>query len=160
MKMALLVLCLSFPAFADGTNSEIIRQFFQKYSEGKAAEAFSLVATDVKWWVPESLPFGGNFDKRGYLTKVLPRFRGFDGGLKLTVHELLVEGDSIAAKVESLGTHRCGNPQPFRYNNKYHFKFTLRNGLIVEVKEYMDTHHLFELYTLMETEDCKKLLAK
>jgi ketosteroid isomerase-like protein len=70
-------------------NKQIVTGFFELFSAGKAKEVFALVAPDVKWWVPESLPFGGTFDRTGYLTKVLPQFAGFQGGMKLTVKSLV-----------------------------------------------------------------------
>lgn len=141
-------------------NKKVVTEFFNLFSAGKAKEAFALVAPDVKWWVPESLSFGGTFDKMGYLTKVLPQFVGFQGGMKLSVKSLIAEGDVIAAEVESYGVHTCGNPEPFVYNNKYHFRIVLKNGLFAEVKEYMDTHHLAALYAVTQTDECKAKLQK
>ncbi len=134
-------------------NKNTVSRFFELFSAGKAKEAFELVANEVKWWVPESLPFGGTFDKKGYLTKVLPQFTGFQGGMRLSVRSLVAEGDVVAAEVESLGIHLCG--APFVYNNKYHFRIVLKDGLFVEVKEYMDTHHLAALYAVTQTDECK-----
>ncbi len=142
------------------TNKQIVMDFFAKFSEGKINEAFHLVAPNVKWWVPESLPFGGVFDRTGYLTQVLPKFAGFQGGLKLTVKGLLAEGNMVAAEVESYGVHVCGSPQNFVYNNRYHFKITLRDGLFVEVNEYNDTFHLEALYQVTQAPECKAKLNK
>lgn len=135
-------------------NKKTVVEFFEKFSAGQAKEAFALVAPNVKWWVPESMPFGGTYDRVGYLTKVLPMFVGFQGGMKLTVMSALADGDVVAAEVESYGTHQCGEPS-FIYNNKYHFRIVLKNGLFVEVKEYMDTHHLAALYAVTQTPECK-----
>jgi ketosteroid isomerase-like protein len=141
-------------------NKQVVTRFFELFSAGKAKEAFALVAPNVKWWVPESLPFGGTFDRAGYLTKVLPQFVGFKGGMKLTVKSMIAEGDTVAVEVESYGVHACGEPDGFVYNNKYHFQITLHDGLFVEVKEYMDTYHLAELYAVTQTEACKAKLTR
>ncbi|MBK7962325.1 MAG: hypothetical protein IPK04_14780 [Bdellovibrionales bacterium] len=37
-------------------NKKTVELFFQLFSSGQATEAFALVAPDVTWWVPESLP--------------------------------------------------------------------------------------------------------
>lgn len=139
-------------------NKQTVTSFFEFFSAGNAKDAFALVAPNVSWWVPESLPFGGTFDRTGYLTKVLPKFAGFQGPLKLTVKSLVAEGDSVAAEVESYAIHTCGEPTTFVYNNKYHFKITLKDGLFVEVKEYMDTYHLAELYAVTQTDACRAKL--
>lgn len=52
-----------------------------------------------------------------------------------------MEGGRAAAEVESYGEHINGKT----YNNHYHFLFVIRDGLIVSVKEYMDTLHLRRL---------------
>jgi len=127
-------------------NKQAVAKFFELFSSGMATEAFALVAPDVKWWVPESLAFGGTYDRAGYLTKVLPQFAGFQGPLRLVVKSLVADGDVVAAEVESHGIHSRSEPPGFVYNNKYHFRIVLRDGLFVEVKEYMDTHHLAALY--------------
>lgn len=136
-------------------NKQIIENFFKLFSAGNAKQAFALVAPDVKWWVPESLSFGGTYDRTGYLTQVLSQFSGFQGPLKLTIKSIISEGDSVAVEVESYAVHICGVPEPFVYNNKYHFKITLKDGLFIDVKEYMDTYHLSKLYDLIQSDACK-----
>ena len=32
------------------------------------------------------------------------------------------------------------------YSNRYHFLFQLAGGKVLHVKEYMDTHHAFEIF--------------
>lgn len=80
--------------------------------------------------------------------------------MKLTVKSLVAEGETVAAEVESYGVHTCGANGGFIYNNKYHFRIVLQNGLFVNVKEYMDTHHLAALYAVTQTEECKTKLKK
>ena len=54
---------------------------------------------------------------------------------------MTAENDRVAAEVESFGEHANGK----RYNNQYHFLFVIADGRFSVVKEYNDTHHLFEL---------------
>lgn len=132
-------------------NKKIVEKFFELFSEGKPTQAFALVSPDVKWWVPESLSFGGTYDRTGYLTQVLSKFAGFQGPLKLTIKSMISDNDSVAAEVESYAVHTLGNPEPFVYNNRYHFKITIKDGLFVDVKEYMDTYHLSKLYEVIQS---------
>lgn len=142
-------------------NKQIVSSFFELFSAGKSAEAFALVSPHVKWWVPESLPFGGTYNREGYANTVLSQFRGFEKRLqmKVDISSLVSEGNMVAVEVESHGVHKCGNPK-FVYNNKYHFKIVLENDVFVEVKEYMDTHHLAALYALIQSAECKKELLE
>lgn len=136
-------------------NKKIVEKFFELFSAGNAKQAFALVAPDVKWWVPESLSFGGTYDRTGYLTQVLSQFFGFQGPLKLTIKSMISDGDSMAVEVESYAVHTCGDPEPFVYNNNYHFKIILKDGLFVDVKEYMDTYHLSKLYDVIQSATCR-----
>jgi len=60
-------------------------------------------------------------------------------GLKMTVKGLIAEGDKVAVEVESYGELQNGRV----YNNEYHFSITIRDGKISEVREYLDTQHVF-----------------
>jgi ketosteroid isomerase-like protein len=123
------------------SRKQLIQTFFSTLSAGEYAEAFANVADDVVWWVPGNLPFSGNKSKAEYMA-IVQRIRdGFPAGFTLTVTGVTAEGDKVAAEVVSSGTHRNGRA----YNNHYHFLFRLRDGRIVEVKEYMDTLHLAQL---------------
>ena len=71
------------------------------------------------------------------------------------IKSLISKDDDVAVEAESYGEHPCGV-----YKNKYHFKFVVKNNLVVEAKEYMDTHHLAAFKTLLDTKACKVLMAK
>lgn len=122
-------------------NKRIISDFFAELSKGNAAGAMSVVVDDVKWWVPGTLPFSGTKNKAEYTVVVNRIQAGFPTGLAFDVRGLTAEGDRVAAEVESMGKHVNGKT----YNNRYHFLFVLKDGKVVEVKEYMDTLHLKEL---------------
>lgn len=142
-------------------NKKTVAEFFQKFSKGDPS-SFALVHPDVTWWVPKTLPFGKKFTSaKDYFSMLRSTFAGFPKGLSLEVTGMIADGDQVAAEVESNAVHVC---EGFHYNNHYHFKITLKNGQFVDVKEYNDTMHLFELYQLTQTEKCqieiKKLYAK
>ncbi len=64
------------------------------------------------------------------------------GPMTLTIHDIIADGEKVAAEVESHGLLKDGKV----YNNLYHFKFVLRDGKIAEVKEYNDTKHALETW--------------
>jgi uncharacterized protein len=122
-------------------NVKVVSAFFENITAGRIDEAFALVRDDVKWWVPGTLPFSGTKTKSEYL-KIVDMIRsGFPTGFSLSVKATTAEGARVAAEVESQGNHVNGRA----YNNKYHFLMVLEGGKIIEVKEYMDTLHLFQL---------------
>ena len=95
----------------------------------------------ASWWVAGELPFSGTKTKAEYLQVVAAIKSGFPKGLHLTVLSMVAEGDMVAAEVASEGEHVNGRS----YRNKYHFLIKVKNGQMVEVKEYMDTQHLYQL---------------
>lgn len=122
-------------------NKRIVLEFFARLTRGDAQAAMSVVADEVAWWVPGTLPFSGTKNKAEYAV-IVDRIRaGFPDGLIFEVRGLTAEADRVAAEVESLGRHAKG----VIYNNRYHFLFVLEAGRIVAVKEYMDTLHLHGL---------------
>jgi uncharacterized protein len=117
-------------------------KFFELFDAGDVDGAFALVDDNVAWWVPDGLPFSGTKSKAQYLAQVVkPINDGFPNGLQMKLRGTIVEGDRVAAEVESNGQHKNGRT----YNNHYHFLLVIRGGRIVEVKEYMDTLHLAQL---------------
>jgi uncharacterized protein len=63
-------------------------------------------------------------------------------GLKMTVTGSVAEGDQVAIEVESSGDLRNGR----QYRQQYHFLIAFRDGKIASVREYLDTHHAFDVW--------------
>ncbi len=119
----------------------VVSSFFERWSSGEIESAFALVRDDAKWWVPGNLPFSGWKSKSEYLQVVASIRRGFPDGLRLELQSMIAEGGTVAAEVKGEGEHVNGK----KYANKYHFLITVENGQMTEIKEYMDTLHLFQL---------------
>jgi ketosteroid isomerase-like protein len=61
-----------------------------------------------------------------------------DDGPEVTINRILVDGDNAA--VEAVGNGRLRNGST--YANVYHFAVDTRDGRVVAVREYMDSHHV------------------
>ena len=122
-------------------NKDVVTSFFKDFSAGNIDNAFALVSDDASWWVPGDLPFSGTKTKAEYLQVVGAIKAGFPNGLELKVTSMLAEGNKVAVEVASYGEHVNGKT----YTNKYHFLITIEDGKLVNVKEYMDTLHLYQL---------------
>jgi ketosteroid isomerase-like protein len=99
------------------------------------------MADDATWWVAGTIPLSGTYTKE--------QFEGLLGGvvdtckqpISLTPKAFTAEGDRVAVETESYTETNTGKV----YNNEYHFLFVLRDGKIVQVKEYLDTMHTNEI---------------
>lgn len=117
-------------------NKAVIERFFA--AAGAGEDVLDFLADDATWWVPGHWQLGGMYrkDELGAvfaialdLMDVKPRF---------TIHAITAEDDRVAVDCEGEGRFRDGTP----YHNTYHFLFTLRDGRIVSVKEYMNTAYM------------------
>jgi ketosteroid isomerase-like protein len=85
--------------------------------------------------VPGNTCTSGAYDKPRLLELAGMVRTAFPRGLVLKVKGLVAEGDKVAAEVESTGIHVSGRP----YANQYHFLITIRDGRVLECREYLDT---------------------
>jgi ketosteroid isomerase-like protein len=119
-------------------NKALIRDFFARMNAADLPGALAMLDASATWRIPGDpavLRTAGVHDTAS-ITKLLTYMQSrMPGGLHFTVSSLTAEGDRVSAEVEGEGTLDNGR----RYNNWYHFLFTLRDGRIHEVHEYLDT---------------------
>ena len=126
-------------------NKEVAQELFDSISEGNIEAAANLMSDDISWWISgkaSELPFAGVYDKEG-LKKLFNRMnRQLLNGLKMTVKSSIAEGDKVAMEVESYGELKNGRV----YNQQYHFLITIVDAKIANVKEYLDTQHVYSVW--------------
>lgn len=120
-------------------NKAVVKKFLAVFSTGNVAAILDGLEDDATWWVSGKLPgLSGTYTK----ADLGPLLKGATalyttGALRITPLEMIAEGDRVAVEAESYAALVDGRV----YNNLYHFVFTIRNGKIARVKEYMDTYH-------------------
>ncbi len=122
-------------------NTEIARKFIENMSNNTVAAIIESYDDDVKIYTMGNTLISGCFTKEQARDGAKQILGAFPQGIKFVVHHLTAEGDRVAIEAESFATHVSGKP----YNNKYHFFMRLKNGLITEFKEYMDTEMVTEV---------------
>jgi ketosteroid isomerase-like protein len=126
-------------------NKQVAVELFARFSAGDIPGVLALMTDDVTWRVPgkpEISRAAGIYDKRR-LERLFNRMLAqLQNGLKMTVSSSIAEGDQLAVEVESAGDLRNGR----QYRQQYHFAITLRDGKIAAVREYLDTHHAFDVW--------------
>jgi len=122
-------------------NKEIARKFITCLSTNDTAAMLDLYAEDVKIYTMGNTLISGVSDKKRAKEFAGAVLGAFPQGISFVIHHLTAEEDRVAIEAESFATHVSGKP----YNNKYHFFMRLRDGLITEIKEYMDTEMVTEV---------------
>ena len=118
-------------------SKKIVQQWFDHIAAGNAQAAFALFADDVVYDLKGTTPVSGVY--RG-LEQIVNDFftpwrKQIDGDLVVHVDELIGEGERVVA----LGHGTARTIHGLRYDNDYAFVFTVENGRITHVAEYLDT---------------------
>lgn len=118
-------------------NKEMIRNMFAELSKGNADAFLGGMADNVRFTIIGSTKFSGTFNgKQEFINKVLaPLGAQLEGGLAMTVDNLIAEGDYVAMQARGKSNTKSGGT----YNNTYCQVFKLANGKVQEVTEYLDT---------------------
>jgi uncharacterized protein len=114
-----------------------VRSLFANLEHGKSDAFFEHVADDVNWTVMGTHPLAGNYrTKSSFLAHTFARLNKIlKEGVVLRVTDVLVDGDSAAVEMESLSTALDGKP----FDNRYCWIVHFSNGIIVEVRAYLDS---------------------
>jgi len=120
-------------------NKDLVAEFMEVFSAGDVDKILSYLSDSATWWVGGTIEgISGTRDKAAF-GEMLASLSGLatTGAIRLTPHAWTAEGDRVAVETESHCELRNGRI----YNNAYHFLFTVRDGRIESVKEYLDTEH-------------------
>lgn len=126
-------------------NKHIVRKFFGYFELSDIDSVLNLMAEDATWWVngKPHLFAGSGIKTKRQMEKIWhDMYSTLDGVLRMTLIDMLGEDDRVAAEVRSHASLKSGKV----YENDYHFLVRLRDGKIVEVKEYADMMHAAEVF--------------
>ena len=118
-------------------NKALIRRYFELVERGDPGIT-DLMAEEITWWVPPASPLGGSYrGKERVLELMNSGVELYDDRipLRVEIEEMVAEGEWVCVQA----IIEASTAQGVAYRNHYHFAFRLREGLIVAVKEYVDT---------------------
>jgi ketosteroid isomerase-like protein len=118
-------------------NRALVERYFELMQSG-APEIEALFAEDACWVAPQSSPVGRRHEGKAAVLELMAS----GVGLYDTTQPMRIEFDAFAAEgervfVELTLSATTGHGEPYR--NHYVFVFRLREDLIVEVHEHLDT---------------------
>jgi ketosteroid isomerase-like protein len=119
-------------------NKHAVLGFCAHFKRAAIADLLDGMSEDATWWIlgkPHLFSGAGTKSKADMERIWGGLFRHMKDGLQMTVIGMVAEGDKVAAEIRSHADLTDGRS----YENQYHMLFTLRQGKIVEVKEYADT---------------------
>ena len=125
-------------------DSQRVREIFSGLRSGDGAAFFSHVADDVDWTVEGTHPLAGRYRSKASfrdhtfakLAMVLPR------GVELEITNVLVSGDWAVVELHSMATAKNG----LRFDNRYCWVTRFADGVIVEVRAYLDSAMVQRLF--------------
>jgi ketosteroid isomerase-like protein len=121
----------------DNEAAAVVLKFFELSAAGDMDACFGLLADDVTWTNIGSTRFSGTYAGKDAVLNDLvgPLFGLLKNGMASTIDRVISEGDTAVVLQRGQAETHEGKA----YNNDYAQVFTVRDGRIVAVKEYMDT---------------------
>jgi hypothetical protein len=125
-------------------NKAVVRRYFKAIEEADYDAIAMLLADEVRFWLPPSVPDGVEFAGRHEVMRnIVESIAGlYDTrvGLHPEIQHLTAEDDRVAAELVIRGRSKASGRD---YENHYHFLFVLRDGRIAEFHEHLDTLYAF-----------------
>ena len=115
-------------------NKEIAIKFFEALSSGSETY-LDFYNDDSVIWTAGDNDIGGTRTKKEIIDFAQGILAAFPSGITFNITGITAENERVAVEVSGDAIHASGQP----YNNQYHFLLTIKNGKILELKEYMDT---------------------
>jgi ketosteroid isomerase-like protein len=117
-------------------NKDFIRHLFAEMSKGNVDAYLNSLAEDGRFIIIGTSKYSGVFNgKQEFIDRVLvPLTSQLDGELRLTIDNLIAEGDYVVMQSRGQSKTKAGKT----YNNTYCHVFRLAEGKVQELVEYLD----------------------
>src|SRR5277367_3549503 len=125
-----------FPSTLEG-NKALVQAMREAQEKGDAAAVDGLHAKGFRHFVAGEGPLG--WDHVPFKDLYAPLVMHLKGPLKVRFSPMVAEGSSVFEEMDTLAHLDDGTV----YNNWHCFIHEIRDGRIVQTREYMDTHHLW-----------------
>jgi ketosteroid isomerase-like protein len=123
-------------------NKKVAVAILEAIASGDIDAVDRLMTDDAIWWVAKSTNVSGTHKKPEFLEIVRQILDKGDGPLSFTYDDITAEDDRVCVMCSSHLKVRGGKT----YANDYHFLFHIRDGRIASGREYLDTHHLNDIF--------------
>lgn len=118
-------------------NKQVVTDLMEAFTAGDVEGLMALLDDSATWTVMGDFDLSGTYDKPAFGELLGGVASEFKGPFQLTPTQMTAEDDRVAVEAKSYGELNNGRV----YDNRYHFLFTVSDGKVQSVKEYMDTMH-------------------
>ena len=133
-------------------NKELALSWLEALVKGNPEVAVGLLHEDFQYFLPGTLPASGWWDQAGFLGSAQMFAGKLAGPITMRIGAVTAEGDRVWIEAESDAPLVDGG----RYMNTYVMAVGVRDGKIVELKEFSDTLHVYEVIDAPETRGPRK----
>jgi hypothetical protein len=123
-------------------NKAVVRTLMQNFDPQNIDKALDQLADDAIWTLvgqPRRFAYAGSKNKKD-CAEQLRGFLSMMAKFRWEPKVMTAEDDRVAVEAVSAGETADGK----KYSNTYHMLFTLRDGKIVNVREYLDPLEVLE----------------
>ena len=115
-------------------NKEITKEFFEALSTG-SDQYLNFYTDESIIWTAGNNSIGGTRTKKEVISFAQNILSAFPTGITFNITGITAENERVAVEISGKAIHASGET----YNNQYHFLLRIKDGKILELKEYMDT---------------------
>jgi uncharacterized protein len=115
-------------------NKKITKEFFRALSTG-SDQYLDFYTDESIIWTAGGNAIGGTRTKKEVVSFAQNILSAFPTGITFNITGLTAEDERVAVEISGEAIHASGET----YNNQYHFLLRIKDGKILELKEYMDT---------------------
>jgi uncharacterized protein len=116
-------------------STDTIRGAYEAFAQGKVPAVLEILADDVSWDVPKSLPNGGVHEGRDSVAQFFAGLADAYGELRVEPDEYLEAGDKVIAS----GHHRGRGHNGVEFEARFVHTWTIDGGRASEFVEVADT---------------------
>jgi uncharacterized protein len=128
-------------------NKQLVLSWYEASMSGDTERWLDLIHDDFRSYISGNMPLSGWQDDPTNLLEVGKLLgRHLAGSFTLKFGDITAEDDRVLIEGESDGELANGK----RYYNFYVWSHRVRDGKIVELKEFVDTHHVYETFDAEE----------
>ena len=115
-------------------NKKITKEFFEALSNG-SDKYLDFYTDESIIWTAGNNAIGGTRTKKEVVSFAQNILSAFPTGITFNIKGMTAEDERVAVEINGEAMHASGAT----YNNQYHFLLIIKDGKILELKEYMDT---------------------